>query len=388
MALPSTRPAAPTRARSTIRRWAARGLTAVATAALSLGVVTSAAASPSASFDDTAYVSGTVYAIAYSGDRIFIGGDFTAVGGQPRSNAAALRPDGRLDPTWQPNPDGIVRAIAASADGSRVFLGGEFLTAGGAARSKLAGVDAVTGAALPDWTTTANGDVLALAVSGDRVYAGGRFTEIGGVANRRLVAIDTVTGAVNTTFRPRPDWTVRGVGVSPDGSRVYAVGGFALIGGATRPGAAEVNAVNGTVTAFNPVVANGGVVLSMTLTPDGSRFFFSTESNRIFAYTPATSNTPIYAIQTGGDTQAMAASATELYFGGHFQRLNDFRLERSRVASVYIASGTPTDWNPGVDGLMGVWAVAIGANSVSIGGDFAHVGGVWQRGFARFSGTP
>jgi hypothetical protein len=388
MALPSLRPAAST-ARSTVRRWAARGLTAVAAAAMALGTATSAAASPSASFDDTAYVSGTVYAIAYSGDRIFIGGDFTAVGGQPRSNAAALRPDGRLDPTWQPNPDGIVRAIAASADGSRVFLGGEFLTAGGAPRSKLAGVDAITGAALPDWTTTANGDVLALAVSGNRVYAGGRFTEIGGVANRRLVAIDATTGVVNnTTFRPRPDWTVRAVGVSPDGSKVYAVGGFALIGGATRPGAAEVSAANGMATAFNPVVANGGVVLSMTLTPDGSRFFFSTESNRIYAYTPATSNTPIYAIQTGGDTQAMAASATELYFGGHFQRLNDFRVERSRIASVYVASGTPTDWNPGVDGLMGVWAIAIGATSVSIGGDFAHVGGVWQRGFARFSGTP
>src|SRR5215207_4169398 len=171
MALPSTRPAASTRTRSTIRRWGARGLTAVAAAAMAFGTVSSAAASPSQSFDDTAYVSGTVYAIAYSGDRIFIGGDFTAVGGQPRSNAAALRPDGRLDPTWQPNPDGIVRAIAASTDGSRIFLGGEFLNAGGAPRGKLAGVDAITGAALPDWTTTANGDVLALAVSGNRVYA-------------------------------------------------------------------------------------------------------------------------------------------------------------------------------------------------------------------------
>lgn len=386
MASITSHQAAPPRDRRV--RWGVRGCTVVAAFGLALAAGSPASASPNTPADTTAAVNGTVFAIVHAGDRTFIGGEFTTVGGRPRLNAAALLADGTLDLSWQPNPDGIVRAITASADGSRVFLGGEFLNAGGAARSKLAAVDGATGTAIADWVANANNDVLALTTRGSRVYAGGRFTEIGGQALRRLVAIDATTGVVNTTFRPNPDWTVRGVAASPDGTKVYPVGGFANIRGGARPGAAEVNSVDGTVTAFNPVISNGGVVLAVALTPDGSRLFICTESNRIFAYAPATSSAALYNVQTSGDTQAMAASDTELYFGGHFNRLNGFQLDRQHMASIYVATGTPTGWNPQVDGYMGVWAVAIGPNYVAIGGDFYNVGGGWQRGFARFTGTP
>jgi hypothetical protein len=155
--------------------------------------------------------------------------------------------------------------------------------------------------------------MLALAASGNRVYAGGRFTEIGGVTNRRLVAIAPPPAWSTTpTFGRRPDWTVRGVGVSPDRGKAYAVGGFTLIGGATRPAAAEVSAANGTATAFHPVVANGGVVLSMALTPDGSRLFFSTESNRIDAYAPAISSGTDGAQARGSMDERLRQTSTTL----------------------------------------------------------------------------
>lgn len=347
-----------------------------------------ASASPSSLADVTAGVDGTVRAVLQVGDRTFIGGDFSAVGGQPRSNAAAIRADGTVDPLWKPSPDGVVRALAANADGSRIFLGGSFLNAGGAARSGLAAVDSSGGAAIADWAADLDteGAVRALATSGSRLYVGGTFTAIKGLTLKRLAAVDTATAAVITTFKPRPDWAVNGLAVSPDGTKVYAGGGFGAIGGAPRPGAAELNASTGQATAFAPTA--GGVVLAAAVTPDGSRFFFSTTSNRLHAYDPAASDSPVYTVQTSGDTQAIAASGTEVYFGGHFSQVNTYKAKRLHLASVYAADGRLTAWNPRVDGSMGVWAAAVTPDSVVVGGDFLHVGIASQPGFARFRGTP
>lgn len=56
-------------------------------------------ASVSTTSDQTARVNGTVYAIAQVGDLTIVGGEFTTVGGRPRSNVAAIRADGTVTPT-------------------------------------------------------------------------------------------------------------------------------------------------------------------------------------------------------------------------------------------------------------------------------------------------
>lgn len=344
-------------------------------------------AAPSAVAADTADVDGTVYAMAQVGDRTIIGGDFTEVGGEPRRNAAAILADGRVDPTFAPEPDGIVFAVAAAEDGSRVFLGGEFTSAGGAARQGLAAVDPSTGAAVESWTADTNDLVYALAVKGHRLYVGGKYTFIGGHHRRRLAWVDVSTAAVDLKFSPGATWTVRAITVSPDGSKVYAVGGFKEIGRAPRDGAAEVNATDGRATAFDPT--NGGFAIAVALTPDGSRMFFSTASNYLYAYEPSSSNEPVWTVKSGGDTQGIAATDAEVYFGGHFGQLNTYKLKRSRIASVHVADGTPTDWDPNItQSHMGVWAVNLTSDSVLIGGDFKRIGNEWHRGFARFPGSP
>ena len=45
--------------------------------------------------------------------------------------------DGSVDPSWNPDVNGIVYALAASDDGNTIFLGGAFTTAGSSARSRL-----------------------------------------------------------------------------------------------------------------------------------------------------------------------------------------------------------------------------------------------------------
>jgi hypothetical protein len=366
----------------------AGAVVAVAVAALVLTPV-AAGASVSVTPDATAGVTGTVYAVAQVGTRIIVGGDFTAVGGQPRRNLAAIRADGTVDPTFHPDPDGIVYAVAGNADGTRVFAGGTFANVAGAPRANLAALDPATGGLVPGWDASTNDGVLALAVSGNRLYAGGRFTTIGGQTRRRLAAVDTTTAAVALGFNPWPDWTVRSVAVSPDGTKVYAVGGFTAIGGAPRKqGAAELLASSGAVTAWDPT--NGGVGLASALTPDGSRFYFSTPDNRLWAYDPAVSNSPVYVLQSSGDTQAIAASATEVYFGGHFGQVwyGKAKIKRAHIASIRVSDGAITSWNPGVAGNLGTWATAVTPTALLVGGDFHKVGNKSQPGFARFSGTP
>lgn len=378
--------------RTSARRARAHGtsagrLTAAATVAWAL--VLGSATSASAGVDDVARVTdrvtgGTVYAVATVGDHTIIGGDFTAVGGLSRQGLAAVLPNGRVDPTFDPAPDGVVRGLAVSSDGTRVFVGGEFSSIGGVACDDVAALDASTGAVIQGWQADTNGMVYSLAVSGNKVCVGGTFTAIGDSNRRRLAALDTSTANVYLGFNPWPSWTVKSVAVSPDGTKVYAAGGFNRIGAEDRNGAGEVLASTGKATAFNP--DGGGVALTVALSPDGSRMFFSTTNNILYAYDPAVSNTPTYTIKTGGDTQAIAVSATEVYFGGHFTNIQQVG-KRPFSASARLSDGVVTRWTGDMTANMGVWAMALTPTQVIMGGDFSKVGKVYQRGLAFFVGT-
>ncbi|WP_109472780.1 delta-60 repeat domain-containing protein [Ornithinimicrobium cavernae] len=364
------------------------GLRALAAILMAVGLIVSGVAPASASVSQThtrtAQTNGDVYAVAQVGTLTVIGGAFTTVDGQPRQHIAALRPDGSLDPTFNPGANGFVRALDGSVDGTRIFVGGEFSEIGGFLRGGLAALD-TGGSVIADWTADTNGIVHAIEVSGSKVYAAGTFTVIKDATRRRLAALDVTTAAVYLRFNPWPSWTVKDIAVSPDGTRVYAAGGFSRIGAADRNGAGEVLADTGAATAFNP--SKGGVGLAVALTPDGSRFFFSTTDNNLYAYDPAVSNEPVYAVKSGGDTQAIAASATEVYFGGHFRNISTFKVKRNLLASITV-DGALTDWDPSLAGDMGPWSIELTADGVLVGGDFTRVAGKRQMGIAAFHGTP
>jgi hypothetical protein len=364
----------------------------VAAVAVALSATPQAAhASVSTTPEKAPKTNGTVFAIAQAGPLTVIGGTFTLVGGQPRQNIAAIRADGTVDPDFTPAVDGPVRALAASTDGSRVFVGGLFSTAGGAARANLAALHIGTGAAVEDWqadTVGASPEVLGLAVAGDSLYVGGPFAGIDGTQRRRLAAVGATSGVVSDTFRPSPDALVKAVAVSPDGTKVYAGGNFTAIGGQTRlHSAAEVLADTGAATAFAPT-QGGGKVVTVGLSPDGSRFYFSTENNTLFSY-DVTSDVPVWSIKTSGNTQAIAVSATEVYIGGHFSQIVTTKTPRNLAASLNPADGSVTDWDLDLEGrAKGVWAISLRPTGLDMGGGFTTIGGVKQRGFARFAGTP
>ena len=250
--------------------------------------------------------------------RTLLGGSFSYVNGVANANIAALDvATGDVIRSFDADTDAIVKALTISGDGSRLFVGGGFLNVNGAFRSRIASLDPATGT-LHNWSANAVGNVNGLAVNGDSLYVGGGFSTIGGESISRLARVSVTTSAVDTSFNPSPGGVVRAVEVTNDGSKIFAVGGFTTVGGQQRPGAALVNS-NGSLGAWAPT--DGGASIAADLSPDQSRIYFSTSKNRMFAYDYATAggNSPTWISRTGGDVQAIAATSTEVYVGGHFR---------------------------------------------------------------------
>jgi hypothetical protein len=124
-----------------------------------------------------------VFALAVSGNTVYAGGSFTAVGSRARRWLAALdatlTPNNALD--WNPSPSraggGGVYALALA--GTTVYAGGLFDSIGGQARTNLAALDATNGRAL-ELNPAPDDAVEALLASGNTLFAGGGFTNFGG----------------------------------------------------------------------------------------------------------------------------------------------------------------------------------------------------------------
>ncbi|MCW2914110.1 MAG: hypothetical protein JWN52_2178 [Actinomycetia bacterium] len=109
--------------------------------------------------------------------RVYVGDDFTTVGGKTRNHTAAFdTATGALDPAFKPSVSGKVRAI--SATNTTIYFGGNFFSVNGSIRTRLA---ARNGALSATWRPVADdGEVFALLVPPDhsRVIVGGRFQKL------------------------------------------------------------------------------------------------------------------------------------------------------------------------------------------------------------------
>jgi Domain of unknown function (DUF5122) beta-propeller len=149
-------------------------------------------------------------AIAVTDDTIYLGGNFTSMGGQPRNRIAKVSLDGTLDPIFNPNATGgnipgVDTIVVTSTD---VYVGGDFSTIGGQPRINLAKLNPITGLVdagrqsfNPDPLNGVNPSrVRTLQVSGDAVYVGGDFTSIGGKSRNKIAKISGTTGDVDVQF--------------------------------------------------------------------------------------------------------------------------------------------------------------------------------------------
>jgi uncharacterized delta-60 repeat protein len=113
---------------------------------------------------------GLVYTLLLQPDgKILVGGNFTTLGGQPRSNIGRLNPDGTLDASFNPGADDMVRALLLQPDG-KILVGGDFTTLGGQPRLKLGRLEEVMRSAVPGTDFEVEASDRAIVVKGGSGY--------------------------------------------------------------------------------------------------------------------------------------------------------------------------------------------------------------------------
>ncbi len=379
-----------------------------------------------------------VYAVASDGaGGWFIGGDFLAISGMPRSRLAHVFGNGALDPTWAPAVDSAGAEVYGFAlSGSTLFLCGSFNTINGQPRKGLAALDAATGALLP-WNPNANIGSTGICVSGNTVYAVGAFTSIGGQPRNRIAALDATTAAA-TPWDPNADFTVNTVAVS--GNTVFVSGTFSNIGGQARYRMAAIDATTGLATAFNPNPNSGSEVKAIAVSGNtvyaggsfstiggqsrGKIAALDANSGAATAWNPSPSATVVYAVTVSGttvyvggffttmggqsrrniaaldatidlnnatawnpgasaDVYSIAASGGVVYVGGGFKSIGG--KNRNRIAAFDLATGMATDWNPSANNT--VFSMALSGTTLYVGGDFSIIGGFGRQNIAALNTT-
>ena len=154
------------------------------------------------------------------------------------------------------NPAGPVHS-SVSQNGV-VYVGGKLDGTGG-----IAAVDASTGNLL--WQIPANGDVRALTLSpdGSRLYAGGGFSTVAGATHKHLVVIQTADHSIVSPWKGTTSGMVRDLVVN--GDTLFVAGAFANSDGVASKGIGAMSATTGVRDAtFNHVA--GGDVEGLALT--------------------------------------------------------------------------------------------------------------------------
>lgn len=330
---------------------------------------------------------GSVYAMAVSGNVVYMGGSFSQVGPADgsgwvaRQNLAAFDMSSGLALAWNPRADAAVRAL--TCDSGVVYVGGDFDRVGGVFRSRVAAVDEISGA-VTGWNPGANGSVQALATDNTTVYAGGRFTSFGGSPRPYAAACDKATGALRTSWNPSPNSFVRSIAVTS--STVFLGGNFSTVGGQNRRGLAACDAGG----ALLPWDANVDLYV-YTVVPYGNTLYVgglfnsvNGQSRRNLAAIDVASAVALpWSPETNGAVNALAVAGDTVYAGGLFSTIGGF--PRPYLSAVDRLTGVPPDC--GFDPDYPVHCLTLTSDSMCVGGDFTYIGTASKRGFAAFGGT-
>lgn len=197
-----------------------------------------------------------------AGLTLYAGGNFTNIGGVGVQYVAAWNGSAwsELESTTALN--GVVNALAATADGM-IYVGGAFTTVNGAAQEGIGRYNPTT----DTWTAMDGVDapVYALAVAADgTVYAGGDFVTAGGIS------VNYIARWTGTRWEPLGSGTsspVYALTIAPDGTLI-AGGGFPTAGGMATPGG--LARWNGAAWLPLDITMTSAVTTALLATPDGA----------------------------------------------------------------------------------------------------------------------
>jgi hypothetical protein len=338
--------------------------------------------------DDGVVGNSTVYAIAQSGDTMFLGGAFHKVTNAgrtvtyTRSNFLAFSASTGAVKSMAPSFDGPIWALLVN--GSSLYVGGGFKNVNGVAHRGLVKLDTTTGAVDQAFKPVIKwGNVTEIRMVGGRLLIGGSFP-------KRLAALDPATGAdtgyltlgiSGSAASNAGSGRVYRFAVNPAGNRLVAIGNFTTVAGEARRQAFMLRlGTTATLSPWHPPALDlqcsaddtPVYLRDVDFSPDGSYFVFASsgylprsgdldkavcDSASRWETADETSTTaPTWINYTGGDTlHAVAVTGVTVYVQGH-QRWLDNReghndagpgsVSRPGIGAINPVTGKALDWNP------------------------------------------
>ncbi|WP_067497050.1 delta-60 repeat domain-containing protein [Actinoplanes sp. TFC3] len=361
---------------------------------------------------------GTVWALTVVGDTVVVGGSFTKVQDSARKVtysrtnifAYGLK-DGAVRP-WAPAVDSPVYALAPGATNT-VYVGGAFRTVNKVEQRGLARISLTSGARISGFSAKINwGDVRAMVIRGSRLYVGGTFSSINNVGRVGLARLNISTGAVDTGFNPKlsaPGLSrprVEHFDVTPDGTRLVAVGAILKVGSVSRTQIAMFDTSGAAATvlswytdAYKAECLKGfdTYLRQVKFSPDGKYFVVAAtgrasspvklcDSAARFETTGGGKHNPTWVQRTGGDSlYAIAVTGTAVYVGGHQRYLDNpygsdadgpgaGAVTRVGIGAVSPTTGKALAWNPTRKRGVGVRAFLVVPGGLIVGSDTDQLG--------------
>lgn len=365
-------------------------------------------------------MNGRVASIEQVGGTMVLGGSFTTVRNDGSNNDIARRSlvafdatTGQVSTSFAPNPNGPVNVVIPAGDGASVYVGGRFSSIGGVTRRNIARIRVSDGSVMTGFNVGGvSGQVKDLRLKDGRLWMAGAFSRVGGNEQGSLATVDPTTG----DFLPYMGLPVTGVhngggtniskiDVTPDGSKLVAVGNFRelagvenrqifmldLTGASAAPGAFRT-------TFYSPSCASWAFdtyMRDVDISPDGSFFVVSTTGAYGGSTTPCDTTArfetsagqvaqPSWIDTTGGDTTyGVEITDSAVYVGGHFRWQNNSfagdragpgAISRPGIAALDPVNGMPLDWNPTRTRGVGVFDFYVNDQGLWVGSDTRRIG--------------
>ena len=307
--------------------------------------------------------------------------------------------------------DAPVYAVAGTPDGLSVYLGGAFRKVNGTPQRGIARVALATSARDAAFATSINyGDIRELIISGTWLYAGGTFTAIGGLPRTALARMNLATGAADAAFDAKitaPGLSrarVEDFAISPNGSRLVAIGAIQYAGGVRRTQLAmyDLTVPAPTLATWYTDAYTGPCrkgfetyMRGIDFAPDSSYFVVVTTGRashpKRFCDTAARFNTagtgaqsPVWVNHTGGDSlYTVSITGPSVYVGGHQRwQNNPFGHEtagkgavaRQGIAALDPVTGLASPWDPTRARGVGVRAMLATPAGLIVGSDTERLG--------------
>jgi len=387
-----------------------------------------------------------VLAMATHGDELFLGGFFSGAGGRAANRVARWNQNTAQWNTVGPDPGGAsapVRAIAVR--GSDVFLGGEFTHIGGITANYIVRWDGQQWSPIVvNGQNGMNGMVSSLAVLGNDLYAAGSFSQAGGQIVNRVARWDGSQWHGFTPQNGSPSGVLGSIAaLAVDGTALYVAGMLIQAGGQSVNGIARwdgnewgplgagaQNGVDGLVRALalsgndlyvggdftqaGGIAANGiarwdrdqeqwhALLVEQENGVDGVVDAFEVSGSQLYvggAFTQAGGKTVNnLARWDGSDWHALSASdgsvgvngririlafeGSLLYAGGSFTQAGGNAINRVGLWDGEDWTSVGTGQENGVDGAVS--ALAFRDGRILVGGQFFRAGLQGSSGFATF----